>query len=83
VRALRGGALPGFGWLPGTAIETNFTPAHDRRLRELLAAPGIGIGLGLSAGSGLLLGPAGECEIVGTVFTIDGAEGDIEPLTAA
>ncbi len=83
VRALRGGALPGLGWLPGTAIETNFTPAHDRRLRELLAAPGIDVGLGLSAGSGVLLGPAGECEIVGTVFRIDGADGDIEPLTAA
>ena len=83
VRALRGGALAGLGWLPGTAIETNFTPAHDRRLRELLEQPGVDLGLGLSAGSGLLLGPDGETEIVGTVFKIDGADGDIEPLATA
>ncbi len=82
-RALRGGSLAGFGWLPSTVIETNFSPAHDRRLRELLAAPGLQLGLGLPAGSALLLGPEGETEIVGTVFQIDGAEADIEPLSAA
>lgn len=82
-RGLRGDALPGLGWLPGTAVETNFTPAHDRRLRELLGASGVDVGLGLAAGSCLLLGPAGEVEVVGTVFEIDGAEGDIEPLGAA
>jgi hypothetical protein len=79
-RGLRGKVLEGMGWLPATAIEPNFTPAHDRRLRELLAAPGVETGLGIAAGSGLLLGPSGEAEIVGSVFKIEGADGDVEPL---
>lgn len=81
-RGLGGAVLEGLDWLPATAIETNFTPAHDRRLREMLAAPGVETGLGIAAGSGLLLGPAGEVEIVGSVFKMEGADGDIEPLTA-
>ncbi len=81
-RGLRGGVLSGLGWLPGTAVEPNFSPAHDRRLRELLEAPGVDLGLGIPAGSCLLLGPAGEVELVGTVFKIDGADGDIVPLGA-
>jgi len=83
-RGLRGGTLPGFGWLPGTAIEANFTPAHDRRLRELLeAGPEVGLGIGLAAGSALLCGADGSIEIVGTVFKIEGADGDVEPITEA
>ena len=81
VRGLRGATLPGLGWLPRTAIETNFSPAHDRRLRDLLATPEVDFGLGLAAGSGLLLGPQSEVEIIGTVFSIDGVEGDIEILS--
>lgn len=34
-RRFRGGTMPGLGWLPGTAVETNFSPAHDRRLSTL------------------------------------------------
>ncbi len=79
-RAVRGGVLEGLGWLPGTVVETNFSPAHDRRLRELLGASNAELGLGLAAGSGLLLGPGGEAEVVGTVFKIEGADGDVEPL---
>ncbi len=81
-RRLRGGTVPGLGWLPGTAVDTNFSPAHDRRLRQLLETPGVDLGLGIGAGSALMLGPTGEVEIVGTVFRIEGAEGDIEPLGA-
>jgi putative intracellular protease/amidase len=80
-RGLGGSVLDGLDWLPATAVETNFTPAHDRRLRELLSAPGVETGLGIAAGSALLLGPGGEVEIVGSVFKIEGADGDIEPLT--
>lgn len=81
VLPLGGGEVrPGFRWLPGTVIEANFTPAHDRRLRALLESPGAELGLGIPAGSGLLLGPGGECEPVGTVFCVQGAEGDLEPL---
>src|SRR5262249_23273233 len=40
MRSIFGGkALAGLGWLPGVAIETNFDPAHDRRLRQLLRQP--------------------------------------------
>ena len=74
----RGEHLPGLGWLPGGVVEPNFAPDHDRRLRKLLAQPGARWGLGLPAGSALLLGPEGEREVVGTVFTVDGPEGDLE-----
>ncbi len=79
-RSLRGAAVPGLGWLPGGAIEPNFDPAHDRRLRQLLEHPEVRWGLGLPAGSAVLLGPEGEIEIVGTVFVLEDAEGDFEVL---
>ena len=79
VRSLFGGeAIPGFGWLPGAAIDTNFDPAHDRRLRQLMTQPEVRWGLGLPAGSALLLGPEGERQVVGTVFALDSADGDFE-----
>lgn len=80
-RGLRGETLTGLGWLAETAIEANFTPVHDRRLRELLSAPGVLLGLGIPAGSGLLLGPGGAIEVIGPVFRIEGADGDVEPVT--
>ena len=69
--------LPGLGWLPGGVVEPNFEPGHDRRLRQLLAQPGVSWGLGLPAGSALLLGPDGAVEIVGTVFAVDGEHGEL------
>ncbi len=75
-----GGTVPGLGWLPGGVVEPNFDPAHDRRLRRLLEHPGVGWGLGVPAGSAVLLGPGGEAEIVGTVFAVEGADGDLVPL---
>ncbi len=78
-----GKLLPGLGWLPGGAIETNFDPAHDRRLRALLAAPGVEWGVGLATGSALLLGPAGAVEVTGTVFSLPEAEADFEVLNEA
>jgi hypothetical protein len=61
-------------------IETNFEPAHDRRLRQAMKAPGVEWGLGIPAGSAVLLGPQGEMEIVGTVFVLRGAEEDFQVL---
>jgi len=72
--------LAGLGWLPEGAVEPNFDPAHDRRLRRLLAAPGVSWGLGIPAGAAVLLGPAGAVEVTGTVFRIAGAEGDLEVI---
>lgn len=76
----RGEAIPGLGWLLGGAVEPNFDPAHDRRLRRLLAAPGVTWGLGIPAGAAVLLGPRGAVEVVGTVFYLAGEEGDLEPV---
>ncbi len=75
-----GGLEDAFGWLPGGVVEPNFHPSHDRRLRQLLEHPDVRWGLGLPAGSAVLLGPAGEIEIIGTVFGVEGPDGDLEPL---
>ncbi len=77
------GLTAGLGWLPGGVVEPNFHPSHDRRLRRLLGHPEVRWGLGLPAGSAVLLGPAGEIEIIGTVFAIEGADGDLEPLPSS
>jgi cyanophycinase-like exopeptidase len=75
-----GRTLPGLDWLGGGVVEPNFDPAHDRRLRRLLALAGVRWGLGLPAGTALLLGPDGACEIVGTVFRLSGPDGDLEVM---
>lgn len=77
-RSLKGGkAIPGFGWLPG-AIDTNFDPGHDRRLRQLLATSDLPWGLGIPAESAVFLGPGGEVEIVGEAYKLSGADQDLE-----
>jgi cyanophycinase len=78
-----GRTLPGLGWLPAGVVEPNFDPGHDRRLRRLLAVGGVRWGLGLPAGSAVLLGPDGETEIVGTVFRLDAPDGDLAVLVGA
>jgi cyanophycinase-like exopeptidase len=80
-RSLTGGeAINGLGWLPGGVVETNFDPGHDRRLRSLMSQNGIHWGLGLPAGSALLLGPEGVVESVGISFLLTSADGDFEIL---
>ena len=74
----RGDLIPGFGWLPEGVVEPNFDPGHDRRLRKMLAGTGVRFGLGIPAGSAVLLGPGGALEMVGSAFVIDGPEGDVE-----
>jgi hypothetical protein len=81
VRSLSGGSvLPGLDLAPGLAIETNFDPAHDRRLRRLLGADGVERGVGLPAGSALLLASGGSFEAVGDVFALATAESDLVPM---
>ena len=81
VRSLLGrDILPGFGWLPGGVIEPNFDPGHDRRLRQLMEQEGVQWGLGLPAGSAVLLGPAGEQELLGPLFELEDSDGDFEIL---
>jgi cyanophycinase len=80
-RSLFGGkTVPGLGWLPGGVVEPNFDPGHDRRLRQLMADPGVRWGLGIPAGSAVLLGPDGVTEVVGTAFLLEDADGDFRVL---
>ncbi len=72
---------PGLGLLPGAVIEPNFDPAHDRRLRQLMEASGDLRGIGLPAGSALLLGPDGTFEAVGAILTLAAPDSDLVPMT--
>jgi cyanophycinase-like exopeptidase len=84
VRSIAGGALiPGLGWLPEGVVEPNFDPAHDRRLRTMVAGAGVRWGVGIPTGAALLLGPQGASAVVGTVFRLVGAEGDLEVVAGA
>lgn len=76
-------SVPGLGWLEQGVVEPNFDPGHDRRLRQLLGWSGARWGLGLPAGSAVLLGPGGAFETIGPSFLIRDAEGDIEVLSSA
>lgn len=81
VRSIRvGEVVPGLGWLPGGVVEPNFETGHDRRLRRLLAASRASWGLGLAAGSCLLLGPDGASELVGEAWTLGDPDGELGPL---
>ncbi len=80
-RSLFGGkVLAGFGWVTDTVIEPNFDPAHDRRLRQLMEIEGVEHGLGLPAGSAVLLGPEKQIEWEGTAFLLDEPDGDFTVL---
>lgn len=57
--------LPGLGWLDQTAVETGFDPANDTALRRLMSVPAVELGLGIPAKTALVIGAAGEAEIVG------------------
>lgn len=80
-RSIVGGRpSPGFDWLPGGAVETNFDPGHDRRLRALLKVEGVEWGLGVPFGGALLLSGDGGFEAVGPVFELPGADADFQVL---
>ena len=74
---LSGEAVAGFGWLPESVVEPNFDPGHDRRLRQLVESPGVADGVGLAAGSALLLGPGERAELLGSGFLLDDPAGDL------
>lgn len=79
-RSIFGGRdVAGLGLLGG-AVEPNFDPAHDRRLRQLVARPEVTWGLGVPAGAAVLLGPGSVVEVVGSAFLLREPEGDLEVL---
>ena len=80
-RSIQRMSIPGLQWLRGGVIEPNFDPEHDRRLWELMGQPGVRWGLGLPAGSALLLGPEGEIDVVGSAYFLTDPDGDFEVLT--
>jgi cyanophycinase-like exopeptidase len=75
-RSLDGSVVPGLGWLADGVVDANFDPDHDRRLRQLLRAPGVSWGVGIPAGAALLLGPQGGVEVVDSVFVLTAADGE-------
>ncbi len=77
-----GAAIPGLGWLPEGVVEPNFDPGHDRRLRRLMESPGVSLGLGLAAGSALMLGPEESAELIGSGFLLNDADGDLQIASA-
>lgn len=80
-RSLFGGNdLPGLGWLPGGVVEPNFDPGHDRRLRRLMKQQGVTWGLGLPAGSAVLLGPEEHIDLIGNSFLLAEPDGDFQIL---
>jgi cyanophycinase-like exopeptidase len=66
-RDMRGGssALPAFGWLAGTAIDTGFEPENDVALRRLMSLSDVALGLGIPVRTALVIGADGEGEIAG------------------
>ena len=80
-RSLFGGSIiGGIRWLPDGAVEPNFDPGHDRRLRQMMETTGVSWGLGLPAGSAVLFGPDEQTQFVGTSFLLDEADGDFKIL---
>ena len=77
MRALSGrDHVPGLGWLGRTAIEANFLPTHDHRLRQLLGKPGVRYGLGLPAGSCFMVSARGV-EMHGPIFVLEDEDADL------
>ncbi|HEX8617205.1 MAG TPA: Type 1 glutamine amidotransferase-like domain-containing protein [Thermoanaerobaculia bacterium] len=66
-RDMRGtaSALPAFGWLANTVIDTSFDPSNDTALRRLMSLPDVTLGLGIPARTALVIAADGTAEIVG------------------
>lgn len=61
-----GAAVPAFGWLVQTVIDTSFDPQNDTALRRLMSLPDVTTGIGIPAKTALVIGADGSAEIVGT-----------------
>ncbi|HEY4640916.1 MAG TPA: Type 1 glutamine amidotransferase-like domain-containing protein [Thermoanaerobaculia bacterium] len=60
-----GSAVPAFGWLDATVIDTGFDPSDDTMLRRLMSIPGTRLGIGISPKTALTIGSDGNARIIG------------------
>lgn len=64
-RDMRGGAMPGLGWIANTVVDTGFDPLNDVTLRRLMSLPDVELGLGIPPKTAIVIGADGVGEIVG------------------
>jgi cyanophycinase-like exopeptidase len=66
-RDMRGdaAAVPAFGWLVQTVIDTSFDPQNDTALRRLMSLPDVTTGIGIPPKTALVIGADGSAEIAG------------------
>jgi cyanophycinase-like exopeptidase len=65
-RDIRGGtALPGFGWLEHTVVDTGFDPQNDLALRRLMSLRDVELGLGIPPKTAVVIDGEGRGEITG------------------
>jgi cyanophycinase-like exopeptidase len=60
-----GSALPGFGWLDATVIDTGFDASDDTMLRRLMSIEGTRLGLGIPPKTALSIGADGVATVIG------------------
>jgi cyanophycinase len=60
-----GGAVRGFGWIPGAAIETAFDPEQSEPLRRLMSLPDVSLGIGIPRATAIAIAPDRTGTILG------------------
>ncbi|MGH9456776.1 MAG: Type 1 glutamine amidotransferase-like domain-containing protein [Thermoanaerobaculia bacterium] len=60
-----GAPLPGFGWIPGAAIETAFDPSSGESLARLMSLGDVLVGLGIPSNAALAVAPDRTATILG------------------
>jgi cyanophycinase-like exopeptidase len=58
-------SLPALGWIANTVIDTAFDPDNDANLRRLMSVPDTLLGIGIPAGTALVIRGDGTTEIAG------------------
>jgi cyanophycinase-like exopeptidase len=59
-------ALPAFGWLPQTVIETGFDAQDDTMLRRLMSLPEVKVGVGIPPKTAMAIDSAGNATLLGS-----------------
>ena len=61
----QGNVVPGFGWIPGAAVETNYRPDASETLKRMMSAPRVTIGLGIPVSTAVAIAPDRTATILG------------------